>query len=107
MSARCAYHCGACHSHFASLEAFDAHRAGEYSGERFCLDCDAHPELVTKSETGDCRMYAEPIVGCAVIWTSARSIGRAEEAFGPSSELGVKRETAEDASAHVLTGVAA
>jgi hypothetical protein len=103
----CTYHCGKCHSHFTSLEAFDAHRAGPYSGERHCLDCDEHPDLVVKSEAGDCRMYAAPIVGRAVIWTTARAIGRAGAAFSHSSDVGVGSETPEDVIDRELAGVGA
>jgi hypothetical protein len=89
----CAYHCGACHSHLASLDAFDAHRAGDHSGERHCLGPDDVEKLGVKSDEGVCRMYAEPVEGVTVYWVPA-SAGRAREAF---AGLGVKREAPREA----------
>jgi hypothetical protein len=76
----CTYHCGACHSHFASLEAFDLHRAGDYADARYCLDPDDEKTL-SEAGRGPCRMYPKQSVDEATIWTSTRSVGRARQAF--------------------------
>lgn len=34
----CQYHCRQCERHFASLDAFDAHRAGSHTAPRLSLD---------------------------------------------------------------------
>jgi hypothetical protein len=107
----CTYHCRACNSHFASEEAFDAHRFGPHNGERVCLEVDQVEALAVKSNDGVCDIAGPETIEGVVVWTSRRSLGRAEAAFGPSkepvSELGVKRGRASEAESCVPARAAA
>ena len=110
----CTHHCSGCDGCFKSLEAFDLHRAGDYSTGRYCREVDGLEELIVATTDGACRANAPDRFG-VVVYTAARSIGRAEEAFGVggwrppahSSELGVKRLRPAKPSAHVPVRVAA
>jgi hypothetical protein len=52
----CSFHCSGCNRHFASLEAFDLHRVGNYETGRFCIDAGACDRLVVASSDGVCRL---------------------------------------------------
>jgi hypothetical protein len=52
----CRHHCASCDGHFASLEAFDVHRAGDYATGRFCVDPHECDRLVVATEEGVCRL---------------------------------------------------
>jgi hypothetical protein len=94
----CTNHCSKCSRHFHSLEAFDAHRTGDYSSNdpeigRRCLspievvDTDGNPRMVELSELGECRMYHD-VERPVTIWTLARNVERAVVRFhktGPVS----------------------
>jgi hypothetical protein len=81
---RCTNHCSACRGHFHSLEAFDAHRVGDFKStdpetrrRRRCehpldlRDADGEMRLLAITETGECAMYSEVQHG-VTIWASAR-----------------------------------
>lgn len=68
MTTTCTYHCSRCRAHFHSLEAFDAHRQGDFNSNdletgRQCvhpldlLDADGRQRLSTLTRDGECRMY--------------------------------------------------
>jgi hypothetical protein len=87
----CTYHCSACGLHFHSLEAFDAHRVGDFASNdpelgRRCenpLDLDARLTLLTVA--GECRIGSGVDVKREVtIWTTARQLGTRpwEAAYG-------------------------
>lgn len=76
--AYCRYHCATCSRHFASLEAFDAHRRGEFEPEstiegRHCVGLEHLPKTLAakyKVRTGVCtlskgssRLVLQPIWG--------------------------------------------
>jgi hypothetical protein len=87
----CTNHCGTCHRHFHSLEAFDLHKEHDETGWPHCLDPidledrDGKPRLVELGR-GECRMYAE-VKRDVIIWTSARDLGGIQRRFG-SSDVG-------------------
>jgi hypothetical protein len=93
MSLTCTYHCSPCGRHFHSLEAFDMHHERDADGWPRCLDPvdlldrDGRVHLVELGR-GECRMYqpGRPIERDVVIWTSARSVGRAAARFTDSAE---------------------
>jgi len=93
MRLTCTYHCSPCGRHFHSLEAFDIHHDHDDAGWPVCLDPldledrDGRPRLVELGH-GECRMYqpGRPIECDVVIWTSARSSGRAASRFGNAPE---------------------
>jgi hypothetical protein len=73
------------------LEAFDAHRVGDYSSSdpeigRHCLspievvDTDGNPRMLALSETGECGMYRE-VERPVTVWTLARNVDRAGAHF--------------------------
>lgn len=64
--ARCVFHCSGCASHFSSLAAFDAHRAGSHRVGRHCLDPGREPRLVARTEVGVCTMHGVAEVGVTV-----------------------------------------
>jgi hypothetical protein len=79
---RCTNHCSACRGHFHSLEAFDAHRVGDFKStdpetRRRCAhpldlrDADGEMRLLAITESGECAMYSEVQHG-VTIWSSAR-----------------------------------
>lgn len=76
----CTYHCSACGCHFHSLEAFDAHRTGDFAsdgplGRRCVHPLDMDGRLVSLTDAGECRVRGLAERG-AVIWTSDRTKGR-------------------------------
>jgi hypothetical protein len=97
----CRYHCVACGSHFASLEAFDLHRDGDHAGKRYCLVPDDCERLAVASSAGVCRLTNPPAeLKGVVIYTSARHAADRENAVqrlrggeraaeGPSGDLGL------------------
>jgi hypothetical protein len=84
----CRCHCSSCGGHFASLDAFDAHRRGRFgdphgsAGGRHCAPV---PDLVDdadfESVAGICRIYDEE--GPALIWRRAGSADRAAQDLHP------------------------
>src|SRR5688500_17244031 len=52
----CTHHCAACGEHFCSLEAFDLHRAGQFSESRYCLPPDDVAALAVVSTAATCRL---------------------------------------------------
>lgn len=77
----CTNHCSACGLHFHSLNAFDAHRKGDYATGRHCEHPDdLNGELVALSEDGECRMYDDGsgnrIERGVVIWTHGKDLAR-------------------------------
>jgi hypothetical protein len=67
----CAFHCD-CGRHFASLEAFDAHRSGPLAA-RICRDPGTVRKLVAKSEDGRCEIcFSQPVLGVTV-WQTRRA----------------------------------
>jgi hypothetical protein len=74
----CRYHCRACGGHFASLEAFDAHRAGSYEA-RSCYWPDSAP--LVEVPDGICAI-AEPLhPRSGVTIYSTERAARAKEHF--------------------------
>lgn len=73
--AYCRYHCATCQRHFGSLEAFDAHRRGEFEPEstiegRHCVGANVLLDLSFKTRLGVCdlikgssRLFDQPIWG--------------------------------------------
>jgi len=96
----CRYHCTACNTHFASLEAFDAHRQGDHASNdpelgRHCvhpldlLDKNGLLVLVAANAHGVCRIRSPQ--DDVTIWTARRGVGRLEalrsqRAAGTSSQ---------------------
>jgi hypothetical protein len=102
----CTYHCGGCHTHFASLEAFDLHRAGDHATRRRCLDPNDEPRL-SEVGRGVCRVYVVENLN-VVVWTSTRAIGRAGKAFATRAERSAESERQPGMAQHALDlGVAA
>ena len=73
---KCSYHCGGCHSHFSSLEAFDIHRTSSecWGGS------DREADLRPATEDGICDMYAETRTG-VTIYEYGPSADRARARF--------------------------
>lgn len=81
----CTYHCGSCGLHFHALEAFDAHRKGDYASNdpevgRHCVHpFDLDGRLVVLTDAGECRMYDDGsglrVKRLETIWTSDRTKG--------------------------------
>ncbi len=80
----CTYHCSACGLHFHSLNAFDAHRTGDFGstdpdlGRRCLYPFDLDGTLVALTQDGECRMHG---VGGRVnagirVWTHAGDLAR-------------------------------
>lgn len=73
----CTNHCGACHRHFHSLEAFDRHRVHDDAGWPRCVspldleDRDGRPRLEPLTEDGECRVYPNAVETGITIWTTA------------------------------------
>jgi hypothetical protein len=89
----CRYHCAVCGRHFSSLEAFCEHRAGEYVEGRHCVSpLDLAEHLVTATAEGFCRISGEHTNGSpltlhpVIVWSSARLLGRAVQAFSERAE---------------------
>jgi len=87
----CTHHCRSCDRHFSSLQAFDAHRVGEFEPEstiegRHCIGLEFHEPKVAKqfkARTGVCdlmkgssRLHDQPI------WGSSKELPK--EAFNAS-----------------------
>jgi hypothetical protein len=93
----CTHHCSACNQHFHSVEAFDAHRVGDFAskGPEDARRCE-HPldlsgKLVPLTVDGECRLGDAGCAECgAVIWTTAR-YGRAAGALRDVSLDGAQR----------------
>ena len=70
----CTSHCGACHRHFHSLSAFDAHLEHDENGWPRCLspvDLESgRNRLLALTEHGECRVYAD-VERDVTIWTHA------------------------------------
>lgn len=79
----CRYHCSGCRGHFSSLNAFDAHRAGDHGAGRHCLEPLDDDRFATVASDGRCDMYAVSKVGLA-IWTLAADLQRARQRSGGS-----------------------
>lgn len=95
MIVTCQYHCGECHSHFASLKAFDAHRAGtHHKGTRHCLDPFDVESLVEKSDEAECRVYV-PIRRGEIVWADKTDMERGK---GLRAGLRLAARRAESAS---------
>ena len=77
MTSTCRYHCRACGAHFTSLEAFDAHRAGEMDARR----CELADAPLVERAGGSCSIAGPtPRVGITVY--EHVKAARAREAFG-------------------------
>ena len=78
----CTNHCGACHRHFHSLDAFDLHHDHDADGRTFCLDPvdlvdrGGKQRLEALTTAGECRVYAQTRYG-VTIWIVAGSRERA------------------------------
>lgn len=76
----CTYHCSSCGLCFHSLNAFDAHRVGDFGSDdpetgRRCLHpLDLDGRLVALG-VGECRVYAEVKRG-RTIWTHGGDLAR-------------------------------
>jgi hypothetical protein len=75
----CKYHCRGCHSHFASLTAFDAHRKGDYSS-RSCELPDEENGFV--GVEGECRIASSEVLHPVLIWALVADRERLAGAFG-------------------------
>lgn len=76
MIVTCQYHCGECHSHFASLKAFETHRAGDHAkGTRHCLDPFDIAKLAEKTDEGECRIY-EAVRRGVIVWADREDLRR-------------------------------
>jgi len=93
----CRYHCPACHGHFSSVNAFDAHRVGDHATGRYCDEPADDERFTALSERGVCRMHSVERVGVAV-WTLAADLQRARQRSGGNLfapfEAGKDREAA-------------
>lgn len=88
----CRAHCRACGEHFASVEAFDAHRSGDHAdGARFCIA----PTSVANARSsrfdfkiGTCTISdpSAPSIGVQ-IWFEPERRQRAAPAFPPGGGL--------------------
>lgn len=76
----CRFHCRCCGGHFASLEAFDAHRSGSMDARRCDYPDDA--ELVERAG-GSCSIAypAQPAIENITVYSTKRA-DRARDAFG-------------------------
>jgi hypothetical protein len=72
MAAHCKDHCPNCGSHFSSVGAFDAHRAGDHqAGTRHCLDPYDADRLAAKDTMGVCDIYPDRVKRGVIVWTLA------------------------------------
>ena len=91
---RCSNHCAACGRCFASLQAFDLHRAGDHAVRRYCAAPADEPRLAAATEAGRCEISGataedgSPLTLDPVsIWTMVREQGGpacADEVLAPS-----------------------
>jgi hypothetical protein len=87
----CTNHCGSCHRHFHSLDAFDAHHRRDEEGWVVCLDPVDLVDLTGKdrlealTEHGECRMYTD-VQRNVTIWTVAGSREKAARWRARASE---------------------
>jgi hypothetical protein len=64
----CTYHCD-CGAHFASLAAFELHRAGSFQKRtRHCIDPEGVKRLVVKTEEGYCDLKRGEPSGNATVF---------------------------------------
>jgi hypothetical protein len=78
----CTYHCGSCGLHFHSLNAFDAHREGDYASSdpktgRHCVHpLDLDGKLAALTEHGECRIGGNGTNAGITVWTHAGDLAR-------------------------------
>lgn len=74
----CTSHCGHCHRHFHSLDAYDIHLEHDKDGWPHCLDPvdlvdrDGRERLEVLTTEGECRMYVE-VQRDVTVWTTVGS----------------------------------
>ncbi len=84
----CTNHCSRCGLHFHSVEAFDAHREGDYASNdpelgRHCVHPldkqgkDGRTPFITLTTVGVCAMYADNALSDVRIWSMGASVERA------------------------------
>lgn len=72
MRTNCQCHCSGCNSHFAGLNAFDAHRRGE-GAERHCVDPMDDDRFCLKTDEGVCDMRPPKREGVR-LWQLTRDV---------------------------------
>lgn len=94
----CTYHCSACGLHFHSLNAFDAHRTGDYAlndlemGRHCAHPFDLDGLLGALTEDGECRMYDDGsgvrVERGVTIWTHEADLARLRARFASNGPPG-------------------
>lgn len=99
----CTNHCGGCGQCFHSLNAFDAHRQGDFAsddpelGRRCVHPLDMGGRLVALTEDGECRVHDDGsgvrVKRGVTIWTVAGDLARMRARFAserpPGAESGI------------------
>jgi hypothetical protein len=68
----CRSHCRACHTHFCSDAAFDAHRRWPAEG-RYCCDPLDDGRFAIKAQAGKCAIASGLVRDGVMIWTYGRT----------------------------------
>jgi hypothetical protein len=68
----CRSHCRACHTHFSSDAAFDAHRRWPAEG-RYCCDPLDDGRFAIKAQAGKCAIASGLVRDGVMIWTYGRT----------------------------------
>jgi hypothetical protein len=101
----CTFHCATCGLHFHSLNAFDAHRKGDYASNdpelgRHCEHpLDLNGVLAALTDQGECRISGAKHGGSRVkarvtVWTHAADLARLRHLVASGASYGA--ETAAD-----------
>ena len=84
----CRFHCASCGRHFTSLQAFDAHRDGDYAERRWCDNPAAsrskkgEPLFELVSDAAVCHNTLAAVLRDVELWGMAGARERASAAFG-------------------------